>query len=130
VACPDFPFARPNTAGRRLRAALTIAGDTTIHVAAIFLRAGAIMKRHTFVITAAALTLAVAVPHSMQAQIRRSAGPDGGPPGGSAGAPKGTPRNARLPYAGVWQGLFRIPAPDGSETPMPVVMASLCCRRM
>jgi hypothetical protein len=80
------------------------------------------MKRHTFATIAAALTLAVAVPHSMKAQVRRSAGPDGGPPGGNAGAPKGTPRNARLPYAGVWQGLFRIPAPDGSETPMPVVM--------
>lgn len=80
------------------------------------------MNRHAFVIITAALTLTAAVPVSMHAQIRRSAGPDGGPPAGNAGAPKGSPRNARLPYAGVWQGLFRIPAPDGSETPMPVIM--------
>ncbi|HUQ83941.1 MAG TPA: hypothetical protein VM076_22515 [Gemmatimonadaceae bacterium] len=67
---------------------------------------------------ALALTL-VLTPEGAGAQMRRSAGPDGGPPGP---APRGIPRIGRLPYAGVWEGLFRIPSPTGDERPMPVVM--------
>jgi len=79
------------------------------------------MRRSTLADLAVATALAVLVlaPHTARAQIRRSTSPDGAAP---AGVPKGTPRNARQPYAGVWNGLFRIPAPDGSEHPMPVIM--------
>jgi len=73
-----------------------------------------------------AIVTAIAVlmlpPATARAQVRRSASPDGAAPAGSP-APKGLPRSARLPFAGVWDGLFRVPAPDGSESrPMPVVM--------
>ena len=80
------------------------------------------MRRSTLVVhSAIAIAFAVLLlaPDVARAQMRRSASPDGAPP---AGMSKGTPRSARHPYAGVWSGLFRIPAPDGSENPMPVVM--------
>jgi hypothetical protein len=76
--------------------------------------------RRTTLVTNVAIAILMLTPVAARAQIRRSASPDGAAPAGAA--PKGTPRNARHPYAGVWQGLFRIPAPDGSESPMPVVM--------
>ena len=82
------------------------------------------MRRHAVIIdvaVATAIAILTLTPDAARAQIRRSPSPDGAAPAG-VGAPKGTPRDARHPYAGVWQGLFRIPAPDGSETPMPVVM--------
>jgi len=81
--------------------------------------------RRTVLVPNVAVAIAIAIlmltPDAARAQIRRSASPDGAGPTG-AGAPKGIPRIARHPYAGVWQGLFRIPAPDASETPMPIVM--------
>ena len=81
--------------------------------------------RRTTLVTNVAVPIAIAIlmlaPKPARAQIRRSASPDGTAPTG-AGAPKGIPRIARHPYAGVWQGLFRLRSPDGSETPMPVVM--------
>ena len=77
--------------------------------------------RRTTLVTNVAIAILMLSPDAARAQIRRSASPDGAAPTG-ADAPKGTPRNVRHPYAGVWQGLFRIPAPDGSETPMPVMM--------
>ena len=80
------------------------------------------MRRSTFVVdiaVATAVAVLILAPDTAHAQQRRSASPDGAPP---AGVPKGIPRNARHPYAGVWDGLFRMPAPDGSERPMPVVM--------
>jgi len=81
--------------------------------------------RRTVLVPNVAVAIAIAIlmltPDAARAQIRRSASPDGAAPTG-AGAPKGVPRIARHPYAGVWQGLFRIPAPDASETPMPIVM--------
>lgn len=64
------------------------------------------------------LTL-VLTPAGAGAQMRRSTTPDGGP---SGPAPRGIPRIGRLPYAGVWEGVFRIPSPTGDEHPMPVVM--------
>ena len=82
------------------------------------------MRRRTLVIDVAivfAMTALILAPDTARAQLRRSASPDGAAPAG-AGAPKGTPRNGRHPYAGVWEGLFRLPAPDGSEHPIPVVM--------
>ena len=83
------------------------------------------MRRLPLVIQAAiasAIAVLILAPASARAQQRRSASPDGAPPA-SAGAPRGVPRSARLPFAGVWDGLFRVPAPDGSESrPMPVVM--------
>jgi hypothetical protein len=83
------------------------------------------MRRYRLA-TRAALASAIAVlvlsPITARAQVRRSASPDGAPPA-SAGAPRGLPRSARLPFAGVWDGLFRVPAPDGSESPpIPVIM--------
>ena len=79
------------------------------------------MNRRTLV-TDVAIATAFAVllfaPDTARAQMRRAA-PDGALP---EGVPKGIPRIARHPYAGVWQGLFRVPAPDGSENPMPVIM--------
>jgi hypothetical protein len=83
------------------------------------------MRRYRL-ITQAAIASAIAVlilaPDTARAQGRPSASPDGAAPA-SFGAPRGLPRRARLPFAGVWDGLFRVPAPDGSASrPMPVVM--------
>ena len=80
------------------------------------------MNRSARWILAMAMTLAtmIGIPVAAEGQVRRSASPDAASPGGAA--PKGTPRSARHPYAGVWEGQFRIPAPDGSERPMPVIM--------
>ena len=83
------------------------------------------MRRYRLVTqTAFAFAIAVLIlaPDTARAQARRSASPDGAAPA-SAGAPKGRPRSARFPFAGVWDGLFRVPAPDGSASrPMPVIM--------
>ena len=74
------------------------------------------------VATVSAIAVLMVHPATAHAQVRRSASADGAPPA-SSGVPRGTPRNARLPFAGVWDGMFRVPAPDGSESrPMPVVM--------
>jgi hypothetical protein len=71
---------------------------------------------------ASAIAVLILAPDAVLAQARRSASPDGAAPA-SSGAPRGLPRSARLPFAGVWDGLFRVPAPDGSESrPMPIVM--------
>ncbi len=76
----------------------------------------------TQVAIASAIVVLILAPFTARAQARRSASPDGAPPA-SAGVPKGIPRSARLPFAGVWDGLFRVPAPDGSAShPMPIIM--------
>jgi hypothetical protein len=67
-------------------------------------------------ILAAALTVISSTP--VQAQVRRSAGPEGAPPS----APHGIPRNPRLPFAGVWDGTFTIDNPPDGRRAIPVVM--------
>ena len=61
--------------------------------------------------------LVAAAPATIQAQMRRSAGPDGAaPPAGAV--PKGIPRSDQHPYAGVWGGSFSLSA----DRTIPVVM--------
>ena len=82
------------------------------------------MRRRTTVIdvaTVSAIAVLILIPDTAPAQVRRSSSPDGAV-SASVGTPRGLRRNDRLPYAGVWDGLFRVPAPDGSENPMPIVM--------
>jgi hypothetical protein len=67
-----------------------------------------------------ALTITLVISPTAGAQMRRSATPENGGPTGPA--PVGIPRISSHPYAGVWEGLFRIPSPTGDERPMPVVM--------
>src|SRR5689334_13163259 len=52
--------------------------------------------------------------------MRRSAAPDG--PGPAGERPKGTPRDARHPYAGVWDGSFRISGGPGGEHTIPMTL--------
>jgi hypothetical protein len=69
---------------------------------------------------AVGITLVLTIATEGAAQLRRSATPENGGPMGPA--PTGIPRNARHPYAGVWQGVFHLDrAPDGDGR-IPVVM--------
>jgi hypothetical protein len=72
-------------------------------------------------VSIATIALVAAAQATPAQQMRRSA-PDGAaPPSGEA--PKGIPRNARHPYAGVWDGTFGITrGPGAEERRVPIVM--------
>src|SRR4051794_27769466 len=118
---PNLPRARPKPAGPPPDAALTIVNDRSPQ-ADVPSRLNH-MRRHTIVLDVAiisAIAVLILAPETARAQMRRSPPPHRPSPSGAA--PKGIPPNPPLPYAGVWDGLFRVPAPDGTEIPMPVVM--------
>jgi hypothetical protein len=79
------------------------------------------MNRSMFVAPMLALAAVFAtMPLSAaRAQLRRSpADGSGGPPT----APQGIPRNARLPFAGVWDGTFTLDNGRGADRNIPIVM--------
>lgn len=55
-------------------------------------------------------------PRVMHGQMRRSADGNGGPP---PDAPRGLPRNARFPFAGVWDGTMSLASGAGGERDVP-----------
>ena len=58
--------------------------------------------------------------HLSAQQLRRSAPGDGfGPP---PGAVHGIPRNARLPFAGVWDGVFALSDAERGDHQIPIVL--------
>ena len=76
------------------------------------------MQRSTARASALALiTIVVAIsPLALHGQQRRSPDANGGPP---PEAPKGTPRNARFPFAGVWEGTMSLVGGAGGERDVP-----------
>ena len=76
------------------------------------------MSRWTVRVFALAL-IAVFVsisPHVLHGQMRRSPDGNGGPP---PEAPKGSPRNARFPFAGVWDGTMTLVNDAAGEREVP-----------
>ena len=57
-----------------------------------------------------------ASPEVLQGQMRRSPDGNGGAP---PEAPKGLPRNARFPFAGVWDGTMSLVGGAGGERDVP-----------
>jgi hypothetical protein len=55
-------------------------------------------------------------PRVLHGQMRRSPDANGGPP---PEAPKGSPRNARFPFAGVWDGTMSLANSAGDERNVP-----------
>ena len=76
------------------------------------------MQRSTVRGFALALIVSVAAvsPTVLPGQMRRSADGNGGPP---PEAPKGLPRNARFPFAGVWDGTMSLMNGAGGERQVP-----------
>lgn len=80
------------------------------------------MYRTSLVGSAVVLVVALVTPsaHVSAQQLRRSAAGDGsGPP---PGAVHGIPRNARLPFAGVWDGTFALSDAERGDHQISIVL--------
>jgi hypothetical protein len=64
------------------------------------------------------MALAAVAPTVASAQIARTRGTDGPPPN----APKGIPRDARRPFAGVWDGSFTLRGSARGERSVPMIL--------
>ena len=79
------------------------------------------MNRSPFIppMLALAAVFATMPMDAARAQLRRSPADGSGP---APASPRGIPRNARLPFAGVWDGTFTLIGGPGGDRHIPIVM--------